>query len=249
MPGFMGLRGLELKDAREIELHRRGEHRKAGGEKRDTERMERIIQKQTQVISAPPKTARDSDRFNPARRTGSLSEVGDIMSGRVAVLTFDDSILVAHEIFARVKIHHLPIIDEQGGIIGVISDRDVLKNSSPFFGTINEQKRDVEIMNRKVGLIMSRNPLCVNPDIPVVEAIKLMNGKHISCLPIVDVDGRKLLGILTWKDVVRALCPEGFDSSHDSGRLRIINTLDTLERGAEKDGASSPEKIPESPPG
>jgi acetoin utilization protein AcuB len=228
MPGFMGLRGLELKDTREIVLHKREGLNRTAVERRAVEKADQALHDRVGSPSARPggtQSAADA-------KWGGDIEVGAIMSGRVAVLTFDDTILTALNIFSRVKIHHLPIVDGDGGIIGVISDRDVLRNSSPFYGTINEQNRDKEIMTRRVGMIMSRNPHCVNADTPVLEAVRLMNAKHISCLPIVDQDSRRLLGIVTWKDVVHAICPAGFDANHDSTRLRIIKTLKpTAEEG------------------
>jgi hypothetical protein len=56
-----------------------------------------------------------------------------------------------------------------------------------------------------------------------------MNGKRISCLPVVAGDSCRLLGIATWKDVVHALCPVGFKSAHDSGLLRSVAPLKPAE--------------------
>ena len=211
MPGFMGLRGLEQRDVNDMLGQRPASDQRFDTEKHSMRRAEAIIREHH--------SSGDSPSGGNAGR-GDVTMAGEVMSGRVAVLTFDDTVLTAHAIFSRVKFKHLPIVNEKGGIIGVVSDRDILRHSSPFLGTVNEQSRDREIMSKKVGLIMTRTPLCVFADTPITEAIKLMNGRRISCLPIVAEDGATLLGIMTWKDVVHALSPECFNSGYDIGRLR-----------------------------
>ena len=131
MPGFMGLRGLEIKDTREVVLHRHEDFNRFAAEKRAMEKADQALQDRIGSPRAKP------DGTEAAASWTENPEVGGIMTGRVAVLTFDDTILTALNIFLRAKIHHLPIVDSDGGIIGVISDRDVLRNSSPFYGTIN----------------------------------------------------------------------------------------------------------------
>ena len=213
----MGLRGLEHEN-----IHDTLGQRQHAEKNTETARIEkRSLEKADEIVRG-----QQTGRENNARLADGVAEgdgaitVGEIMSGRVAVLSFDDTVFTAHNIFSRVKFRHLPIVNEEGGIIGVVSDRDILRNSSPFLGTVNEQSRDREIMSKKVGLIMTRTPLCATAETPLTEAIKLMNGRRISCLPIVASDGARLLGIITWKDVVRALSPKSFTSGYDTRRLR-----------------------------
>lgn len=217
----MGLRGLEHKTPRDMEKERKDERRsdtRAFAERRSREKVQEILQDQTGDMSAYNKTISGTE----------MSEcdvvchhtMDRIMSGRVAVLSFDDTLLTAQGIFSNAKFRHLPIVDDSGNIIGIISDRDVLRLSSPFFGTVNEQTRDREIMARKVGVIMTRNPVCVDISERVVNAVRLMSGRKISCLPVVENGGRKLLGIVTWKDIVRAFCPAGFNPTRDSNRIK-----------------------------
>lgn len=223
MPGFMGLRGLETASVKDFARERREQRGPSLGEaeRRSREKVQEILNGQEHV---PPEDANRATIYLP-NNGGQCSAmetttVDRIMSGRVAVLTFDDTVLTVRGIFDSVRFHHLPVVDEQGSIIGIISDRDFLRLVSPFFGTVNEQSRDKEIMTRKVGMIMTRNPICVGPDTTVVDAVKLMNGERISCLPVVEHGSKKLMGLITWKDVVRAFCPAGFDKTRDSNRLK-----------------------------
>ena len=101
------------------------------------------------------------------------------------------------------------VVDEQQRVLGVVSDRDVLRMVSPFFGTVNEQTRDTTLMKRPVHQVMTRDPVCAAPEMRMEEAIRIMWVRRISCLPVVDGEFR-IAGILTWKDIVRAFCPQGF---------------------------------------
>ena len=233
MPGFMGLRGYEPKSPRDMEkarkqgqssttttVHKRSDTQTLM-EQRSREKAQEIIQGQSGDMSS----------FNQSIPTGGTTHrdytlhkrVDKVMSGKVAVLSFDDTLSIAHEIFSNVRFHHLPIVNEAGCVIGIISDRDVLRLSSPFFGTVNEQTRDREIMSRKIGVIMTRNPVCIGINETIINAVKLLNSKKISCLLVVENDkseGKKLLGIVTWKDIVRACCPAGFNAASESNRLK-----------------------------
>lgn len=223
MAGFMGLRGMETKNPHDMMRERRNEHRYevqselAGQEKRSREKVHEILKEQSGNMSAFSATPTATERGDCENI--SMLKVSAIMSGRVAVLEFDDTLLTVRGIFSSVHFRHLPVVDKEGAVIGIISDRDFLRIVSPFYGTVNEQTRDVEIMNRKVGMIMTRTPICADTGVTIAEAVKLMNGKHISCLPVVLPGTRILQGIVTWKDVVRAFCPHCFNHK-DSARLR-----------------------------
>ena len=220
MPGWMGMRGLEPKTPRDMERERREDHK--GGapdmEKRSREKVQEILRDQQGDMSAYTGTPGPAAANECAVICALPAEA--VMSAKVAVLSFDDNLLTVQGIFASVKFRHLPVVDDNGGIIGIISDRDLLRTVSPFFGTVNEQNRDKEIMTRKVGTIMTRNPICAGLKTTVMDAVQLMNSRKISCLPIVEGEGRTLLGIITWKDVVRAFCPAGFNRASDSNRLK-----------------------------
>lgn len=220
MPGFMGLRGMEIKNPHDMVRERRHERSDTRIESHDQERRSR--EKVHEILREQEDVHNDT---RPMPVVGGECEkishrpVTDIMSGRVAVLAFDDTLMTVEGIFSSVKFRHLPVVDGRGHIIGIISDRDFLRHVSPFYGTVNEQTRDVEIMSRKVGMVMTRNPICVETRLCIGDAVKIMNRKKISCLPVVEIGTTRLQGIITWKDIVRAFCPECF-SSKDSSRLK-----------------------------
>ncbi len=129
--------------------------------------------------------------------------VNEIMTTRVITIEMDDTLGQIQKIFEKHKFHHLLIV-EDGELIGIISDRDVLKEISPHVNTISEDSRARQTLNKKAHQIMSRKPITVEPDTLVDDAASIMLKKNISCLPVVSPSGN-IDGILSWKDILKCL--------------------------------------------
>ena len=128
----------------------------------------------------------------------------EIMAKRVVTIDMDDTLDVIRKIFDKVRFHHLVVIDEQDEVIGVISDRDVLKALSPYLDTISEQERDQVTLNKKTHQVMSRQPITASPEDSIEQAAALLLENRISCLPVISED-QSLVGIVTWKDILKNL--------------------------------------------
>jgi acetoin utilization protein AcuB len=126
------------------------------------------------------------------------------MTSRVVTIHMDDPVGIAKEIFDAMKFHHLLVVDSDGKLAGVMSDRDLLKALSPYVGTAAENARDLATLNKRAHQIMSRNPITLPPDADIRDAIKLILSARISCVPVVDA-AFKPVGILTWRDLLRSL--------------------------------------------
>ena len=125
------------------------------------------------------------------------------MTTRVVTIEMDDSLEVARDIFKKVRFHHLLVVDNNR-LVGIISDRDMLKAVSPFVGTMSETTRDRATLNKRAHQIMSHHPVTVRSSCTLQEAAELMLARGVSCLPITTIGG-EVLGIVTWKDVLRAI--------------------------------------------
>tara|TARA_B110000091_G_scaffold193489_1_gene218579 strand:+ start:1323 stop:1736 length:414 start_codon:yes stop_codon:yes gene_type:complete len=125
------------------------------------------------------------------------------MTKSVVTVEMDDSLAVVKNIFDNTSFHHLLVI-EHFAVVGIISDRDLLKALSPNIGTAAESVRDAATLNKKVHQIMSRNVISLLPSTPIYQVISTFIQHNISCIPIIDIDG-KLVGILTWRDIFRVL--------------------------------------------
>jgi len=129
-------------------------------------------------------------------------KISSIITKRVVTVAMDDSLRTISEIFANVRFHHLLVV-ENNRLSGVISDRDLLKASSPFLNTFSEQTRDANTLRIRAHQIMSRKPITVTKETSLEEAVSLLLRKNVSCLPVISADGR-IEGIVTWKDLIRA---------------------------------------------
>jgi acetoin utilization protein AcuB len=129
--------------------------------------------------------------------------VKEIMTPRVQKVGQDESLRSVRNIFEGQPFHHLLVV-HQGRLVGVLSDRDLLKHISPFVGqNMMERPQDRRTLNLRVHQIMSRKLHTVGPEVSVQVAADRMIAADVSCLPVVSEDG-KPLGIVTWKDLLAA---------------------------------------------
>ena len=130
-------------------------------------------------------------------------KVSEVMTPHVQKVKQDESLRSVRHIFERSRFHHLLVV-HQGRLIGVISDRDLLKHISPFVGqNMMERPQDRRTLNLRVHQIMSRKLHTVGPEVSVQLAADRMIAAGVSCLPVVGPDA-KPLGIVTWKDLLAA---------------------------------------------
>ncbi len=129
-------------------------------------------------------------------------KIEEIMTQKVVFASMDDTLAVIKGIFDKLHFHHVLVLDEEGKLAGIISDRDILKNLSPFADTVNEQERDARTLEKKAHQIMTRQPIVVLHDMELEAAVETLIDKGISCLPVSTKEGR-VVGLVTWKDILR----------------------------------------------
>jgi len=127
----------------------------------------------------------------------------DIMSKAVVTVEPDDTLALVKQMFHLGKFHHVLVL-ERGELVGVVSDRDLYKALSPNIDTPAESYKDTATLNKTVRQIMTRLPIVLKDDATVDDAIDIFNLHTISCIPVVTQEG-KLLGILSWRDILRNL--------------------------------------------
>jgi acetoin utilization protein AcuB len=124
------------------------------------------------------------------------------MTRDVVAVKMDDTLQHIRAIFLARQFHHV-VVTERGRVVGVISDRDLLKNISPFIGQpMMERTQDMNTLSRRAHQIMQRQPVVGYEDMPVTEAVELVLRERVSCLPVVD-ERIRLRGIVTWRDMLR----------------------------------------------
>ena len=130
--------------------------------------------------------------------------VGELMTHKVRTIRMDAPLREVRSIFRRRKFHHI-VVTANDAPVGVISDRDLLQNLSPFLGNrMMERAQDKHTLDKRVHQIMSRQLITIGPDATAEQAVEEMSEHGVSCLPVVDEQDR-LVGIITWKDLARSL--------------------------------------------
>lgn len=127
--------------------------------------------------------------------------VTEIMSKPVKTVTEDVPISDLSKIFEEVSFRHLLVVDGLK-LVGVISDRDVVANLSPFLGTDKERDEDRAHLNITAGDIMAKALITVDDESLIDSASILLIENNISCLPVVNELG-EISGIISWKDILQ----------------------------------------------
>ena len=127
--------------------------------------------------------------------------VTDIMTTEVVTIGLDDTLGEMQKIFEKKKFHHLLVLEEEE-LLGIISDRDVFREISPYINTLGEDVRALETLKKKAHQIMSRNPITVDKDVQIEDAVHVLLENDISCLPVISAT-KDIEGILTWKDILK----------------------------------------------
>ena len=138
--------------------------------------------------------------------------VDEIMSTEVETASMDDTLGKIRKVFQSNNYHHLPIV-ENGRLVGIISDRDVLKNLSPRVDSAWANNRDRITLKRKAHQIMTRMVVTTSADATIEEAAEIMLEKGISSLPVLGPAGA-IIGIVTKTDILESLCREDVRLHH-----------------------------------
>ena len=128
--------------------------------------------------------------------------VADCMTRGVATIHSDALAQGAAEMMRRRRIRHLPVVDRENGLVGIVTDRDLRQ---VLFDPIIRARagRLVDLLKTTtVADVMTRAVLTVQPETPLREAARLMHERKVGALPI--VSGGRVVGILTETDVLKA---------------------------------------------
>ncbi|HEX5436855.1 MAG TPA: CBS domain-containing protein [Gemmatimonadaceae bacterium] len=130
--------------------------------------------------------------------------VRDIMTERPRTATPDTLLREAAREMVRSRIGALPVVDADGMLLGLLSERELLRHllSSAYLGGSTHHSA-AELARRTVRDVMTRQVICVSPDQPLAEAASLMANKDVGRVPVVQ-EGR-LVGLLTRGEIVRKL--------------------------------------------
>ena len=135
--------------------------------------------------------------------------VGDLMTKEVVTLERNEQLSIADQVMSLGRIRHLPVLGEDGELVGVVSRRDLLHGALASLLGYGSRGRYKLMDTILVKEVMTNDPTVVAPDTPLGEAAHIMSKNKIGCLPV--TQGDQLVGILTEGDFV-ALHAVGYQS-------------------------------------
>jgi len=127
----------------------------------------------------------------------------EIMTKKVFTVQMDDTLKQIKELFMRHRFHHVLVL-EKTVLVGIISDRDVLENISPYANTAGAGTRDLKTLTKRAHQIMTRAIKSISQDTSVEEVCQILLAEEFSCLPVLSSSG-DIDGIVTWRDIVKCL--------------------------------------------
>lgn len=141
-------------------------------------------------------------------------KVINAMSKKVDFVTPDTKIREFSKLIFSHRINGVPVIKNKK-VIGFITERDILQQFLPtikeyMYDPVNEAK--FEKMEKKISRIfeisakkiMSKNPVTISPEVPLLEALSTMFIHKKGRLPVIDQKG-KIVGIITKRDIFKFL--------------------------------------------
>ncbi|RJQ33378.1 MAG: CBS domain-containing protein [Actinobacteria bacterium] len=147
-----------------------------------------------------------------------MTKAHEIMTKDVATLNPETSVKDAAKLFAKKGIGGAPVIDENGNLVGIVSESDLimrdvkahfphyiaLLDSVIFLGGLHQYEEQVKkAVGATVGQVMTTEVVTVTEDASIEEVAQLMMEKHISRLPV--VKDNKIRGIITKRNIVATI--------------------------------------------
>lgn len=145
-----------------------------------------------------------------ARKDRKATKVRERMTRNPATAKPDDGLKDAMWKMEHGHFRHLPVVDEQGKLIGMLSDRDV-RQIKPSLAFTSKEEAAVQLWSISVQQAAVFDPVSVKPDMSLKEAAELMLRWHVGGLPVVE-DHDRLVGMLTYTDILREFV--GREDSH-----------------------------------
>jgi acetoin utilization protein AcuB len=112
----------------------------------------------------------------------------EIMSTPIHTMHEGQTISEAIEFLKRYHIHHIPILNEENLLCGIVSDRDILTNQAQ--------------PNLELRFVMSSEVLTAKEKTLIYDIARVMYTEKISCVPIIN-DSQQLVGMITKTDLLK----------------------------------------------
>ena len=129
--------------------------------------------------------------------------ISKLMTRQVVTIELEADMRRAQEKMSKYDCRHLPVVDENNHLIGMVTDRD-LRSAMPsnlLFEYISQEEKE-KIFRIKVKDVMTKDLVAISPLDTLQDALLLLQRKKIGAFPVVD-EQNKLVGIISVRDILR----------------------------------------------
>ncbi len=130
-----------------------------------------------------------------------MFQVKNIMTKDVFTLNQIESLSAAKDLMDLARIRHIPIVDDQGKFVGLLTHRDILAATISELAGIDRETQDEIESGIPIREIMQTDVVTVGAELSLKEAARLLLEEKYGCLPVVCEE--KLCGIITEADFLR----------------------------------------------
>ncbi|MEE4241628.1 MAG: CBS and ACT domain-containing protein [Desulfopila sp.] len=130
--------------------------------------------------------------------------VSERMATSLITVVPQTTLAEAKALMDREKIRHLPVVDEKGKLLGIVSDRD-MRDAQPS-SLLQKEEYDrvfAKVMQHKVADIMTKDPLTISVYYTLQDTLLVMRQRKVGALPVIDEEGC-LKGIMSTRDLLNA---------------------------------------------
>lgn len=145
--------------------------------------------------------------------------IGRIMKTDLVTISPEATLVEARDLIESKGIDHLLVVDDQGTLVGILSDRDLKQNWASPATSLSTHELNYLLQKVLIKMIMIKTVVTIPVDTTIERAAYVMQQHNISSLPVMEND--KLAGIITSMDVNRVLL-EALGISDDAVRLDVF---------------------------
>ena len=128
----------------------------------------------------------------------------DLMTENPRTIRATDLVSDALDALQSLEIRHLPVVDEENNLVGMLSDRDLGSLMRTFTEGADAERMVVPLSRRRVVDVMSADVVSVDADAEMSDVIEVMLEQRIGAVPVVDGEGN-VAGIISYVDILRVL--------------------------------------------
>ncbi len=134
-----------------------------------------------------------------------MVDVSEIMTRNPEHIEATEPVQEAVNRLFELDVRHLPVVDEYGDLVGILSDRDLREFSQPYEMQFENVATSDEREITPVSDVMSGDVMSVSPEDDVDELIDLIIEQKIGAVPVVDSLDGSLVGIVSYIDILREM--------------------------------------------